>query len=352
MQDKATLITIDLGAIERNVKKIVETYGEYRWRVAVVKSDCYGHKGNEVVRRILRGGANYIAVSFLNEALRIRADFPDVPIMLLVPPPTDLVDWCIENDVEITVPDLAYLKQIADKPVGIHLRLDGGCDLYNGPRDKESFRAFMDVIDRGSVILRGVYLHNYFVEDREISDTEFAAFEEMTQGFDLSRIPVVSTHNSMALVEYPKKPYSNAFRMGNIMYGIENTSLCLEDTFHLTSRIISIKDLRQGQAVGYSKCCEATDAPARIAMIPIGYGDGFTKSNIGRDVFIGGRRYPLEGVTMDISLIRVDERVHVGDEVTLIAGDRHLDEIAEHIHTIAEEELCCLNTRIERVYID
>ena len=110
MQDKATLITIDLGAIERNVKKIVETYGEYRWRVAVVKSDCYGHKGNEVVRRILRGGANYIAVSFLNEALRIRVDFPDVPIMLLVPPPIDLVDRCIENDVEITVPGSCVFK--------------------------------------------------------------------------------------------------------------------------------------------------------------------------------------------------------------------------------------------------
>lgn len=352
MRDKQTYIHIDLGAIERNVRKIVNTYAQYPYRVAVVKSDCYGHKGNAVVERILRGGANYIAVSFLHEALAIRRDFPDVPVMLLAPPPKELIDACIQNNVEITVPNLSYLQAVADMPVKVHLRIDGGWDLYNGPHDRESFQAFVHALDGGRAILQGLYLHNYFVEDPAVSKAEFDAFEDMTQGFDLQSVPIVSTHNSMALVEYEKKPYSNAFRMGNVMYGIENTSLGLEDTFHLYSQVLSIKSLAKGQAVGYSKCYEATDAPARIAMLPIGYGDGFTKSNIGRDVFIGGKRYPIVGVTMDITLVRVDETIHTGDTCVFIAGARHLDEIAAHIHTIAEEELCCLNTRIERVYTD
>ena len=189
------------------------------------------------------------------------------------------------------------------------------------------------------------------MEDEALSASEFAAFEAMTEGFDLCKVPVVSTHNSMALVEYDKKPYSNAFRMGNVMYGIENTSLELEDTFHLYCDVLSIKHLSDGQSVGYSKCYEAKGEEAYIAMLPIGYGDGFAKSNIGRDIFIRDKHYCIVGVTMDITLVKVDETGSGGDRCTLIAGARHLDEIAEHIHTIAEEELCLLNTRIERIYL-
>ncbi|MBP3372021.1 MAG: alanine racemase [Clostridia bacterium] len=352
MRDKSTFITVKLGAIRRNVEKIVSTYSDYQYRIAVVKSDSYGHKGNEVVRRMIEGGANYIAVSFIGEALRIREKFKDIPVMLLVPPPVELIETCVEHDIEVTVRDIDYLQAIADKNVKVHLRMDGGCDLYNGPRDKESFRQFIDVIDRGACTLQGLYIHNYFVEDEVLSNAEFAAFEAMTEGFDLASVPVVSTHNSMALVEYEKKPYSNAFRMGNVMYGIENTSLELEDTFQLYCDVLSIKHLAAGQSVGYSKCYEAKGEEAYIAMLPIGYGDGFAKSNIGRDIFIAEKRFKIVGVTMDITLVKVDETVGVGDRCTLIQSARHLDEIAEHIHTIAEEELCLLNTRIERMYLE
>ena len=78
----------------------------------------------------------------------------------------------------------------------------------------------------------------------------------------------------------------------------------------------------------------------------------FAKMNIGRDVFINAKRYPIVAVTMDISHIRVDDTVKAGDTVYLIRDNHHLDEIAAHIHGATEEAICALNKRVYREYIE
>ena len=86
--------------------------------------------------------------------------------------------------------------------------------------------------------------------------------------------------------------------------------------------------------------------------VPIGFGDGFSKSNIGRDVFIHAKRYPIVAVTMDIIHILVDDTVNPGDEVELIRDNHHLDEISAHIHGATEEPVCALNKRVWREYLE
>ena len=111
-------------------------------------------------------------------------------------------------------------------------------------------------------------------------------------------------------------------------------------------------DLPKGRSVAYSHAYTATEDGEKIAAVPIGFGDGFAKMNIGRDVFINGKRYPIVAVTMDISHIKVDETVKAGDTVYLIRDNHHLDEVAAHIHGATEEAICALNKRVHREYIE
>lgn len=149
-----------------------------------------------------------------------------------------------------------------------------------------------------------------------------------------------------------KKPYCNGCRLGNILYRIESQDSALEHTFRLVSRVHSVFDLPQGSSVAYSHAYTASSPGERIAAVPIGFGDGFAKTNIGRDVFIRGRRYPIVAVTMDITLVRVDGTIDTGDEVELIRDNQHLDEISAHIHCATEEPICALNKRVWREYLD
>lgn len=347
--NRNTYIEIDIDAIKRNVKKIIETYKEYPYRVAVVKADSYGHKGNEVVEAILKAGANFLAVSFYEEALKIREKWKEIPIVLLVPPPLNKIDDCIKNNISITVLDFEYLSALKEKPIKVHLRLDVGNDFYNGPKTKEELKEYVDFIKQNGIFLEALYMHSYCAEDKEFTEEGFKKFEKMIQNIDVKQIPMISVPNSQALTNYEKKEYANAFRMGNVMYGIENESLELEDTFHLYSSVLSVKALKEKEAIGYDHCYIA-EKPSFIAIIPIGYGDGFTKANIGNKVYINENPYTIVGITMDITLVEVDSNVHKGDLCTIIKGDRHLDQIALHNKSIAEEILCCLNTRIPRIY--
>ena len=200
--------------------------------------------------------------------------------------------------------------------------------------------------------LTGIYLHSYNAEDEADTLSEYEIFEQMTSGVDLSSLQIVSISNSLSLPRYGKKDYCNARRLGNIIYRIESEDDQLEHTFQLTSPVMTVFDLPKGRSVAYSHAYTAKSDGERIAAIPIGFGDGFAKMNIGRDVFINDRRYPIVAITMDISHILVDDQVHAGDTVYLIRDNHHLDEIASHIHGATEETICALNKRVYREYIE
>jgi len=232
------------------------------------------------------------------------------------------------------------------------IRANGGSDIFGGPTDKAGFEAIWNTLRAGKCNLTGVYLHSYNAEDEADSMAEYRIFEEMTRDLDLSALQMVSISNSLTLPRYAKKDYCNACRLGNIVYRIESEDGDLEHTFRLTTKVLTTFTLPRGRSVAYSHAFTAMDSDAQIAAIPIGFGDGFAKFNIGRDVFIHGKRYPIVAVTMDITHILVDESVRQGDEVFLIKDNHHLDEIAAHIHGATEEAICHLNKRVLREYLD
>ena len=350
---RGTKATIDLGAIRRNTQRIIAKYPGYRYYMAVVKADSYGYRGNLVVDAMLQGGANCLAASLVEEGITLRKAYPGLPILLFTPVDLETLPVCVENDFWVTVANLRQAQDAAQvSGLKVLIRANGGCDIFGGPTDRAGFEEIWNTLTKGKCELTGIYLHSYNAEDASDTRMEYEIFESMTAGVDLSSLQIVSISNSLSLPRYEKKEYCNACRLGNIVYRIESEDQDLEHTFCLTSPVMTVFDLPKGRSVAYSHAYTAKADGERIAAIPIGFGDGFSKFNIGRDVFINDRRYRIVAITMDISHILVDEYVHEGDIVHLIRDNHHLDEIAAHIHGATEEAICALNKRVCREYLE
>ncbi len=350
---RPTKATISLGAIKRNTQRIIKKYPGYRYYMGVVKADCYGYRGNRVIDAMLAGGVNCLAASLLEEGISLRETYPDLPILLLTPVAPALLPILAAHCLIATVANLDQAIAAADvTSLEVLIRANGGSDILGGPTDKDSFEALYNTLQQGQCTLKGIYLHSYNGESAEETQKEYDCFEAMTKDIDLSVLDMVSISCSLSLPRMDKLPYCNACRLGNIMYAIESEDLELENTFQLSSRVLTVYSLKKGQSVAYSHAYTAKNDGERIAAIPIGFGDGFSKTNIGRDVYIDGKRHPIVAVTMDITLVLVDDTVRPDDPVLLIRDNRHLDEIAAHIHGATEEAICALNKRVYRQYLD
>ena len=350
---RPTKATIHTGAIKRNVARIIKKYPGYQYYMGVVKADCYGYRSNRVIDAMIAGGINCLAASLLEEGLSLRENYPDLPILLFTPVIPSQLPLMVKHRLIATVANLEQAKAAADvEALQVLIRANGGSDILGGPTDNAGFKAIYNTLKQGKCILKGIYLHNYNGESAEETQQEYDLFEAMTEDIDLSSLDMVSISCSLSLPRMKKLPYCNACRLGNIMYAIESEDIDLENTFQLSSRVLSVFSLQKGQSVAYSHAYTTCSDGERIATIPIGFGDGFSKTNIGRDVFIGNKPYPIVAVTMDITLILVDDLVNADDLVVLIRDNHHLDEIAQHIHGATEEAICALNKRVYREYID
>ena len=350
---RPTKAIIDLGAIQRNTQRIISAYPSYKFYMAVVKADCYGYRGQRVVQAMIDGGTNALAASLLEEGIALRKQFPEIPILLFTPVPKDQLGLCLQNNLWVSVANQQQADNAKDiSGLQVVIRANGGSDIFGGPTTPEEFKNLWNTLASGKCCLTGIYLHSYNAENPADTNAEYEIFEKMTAQVDLSQLVLVSISNSLTLPRYEKKPYCNGCRLGNIIYRIESEDIQLEHTFRLESEVLCTFTLKKGQSVAYSHAYTATKDGEQIAAIPIGFGDGFSKTNIGRDVFINDKRYPVVAVTMDITHILVDDSVKAGDKVLLIRDNHHLDEISAHIHGATEEPITNLNKRVFREYLD
>ncbi len=349
---RKTKAVINLGAIKRNTQRIINQYCDYTYYMAVVKANCYGYRGEQVVKAMIDGGANCLAASLLEEGIALRKTFPNIPILLFTPVDKECLELCAKTNLWVTIATLSQAKD-AENVEGLDtvIRVNGGFDILGGPQCREEFEDIYNTLHNGKSNLTGLYLHNYNTESIEDTEKEYKQFECLTNNIDLSSLKFVSTSNSLSLPRYKKRKECNACRLGNIIYSIESENTDLEQTFRLESNILTIFPLNAGESVAYSRAY-TTKENEKIAVIPIGFGDGFSKTNIGRDVFINNKRYPIIAITMDISLVKVDDDIKIGDTVLLIRDNRHLNEISNHIHGATEEAITSLNDRVYREYID
>lgn len=343
---RQTYEEINLKALESNVKSIISQSSEYKYHIGVVKANCYG-LGLKCIKSIIKGGANYLAVSSLEEALSIRKITKE-KILILEPINPKYISLARKNNITLTISSLEYLNNVKDQEFTCHIKINTGMNRL-GINSKEEFDEVYNIIMNSNITLEGIYTHIYKASDSKCTNNQFKKFEYITSDIDLNTIPIVHIPNSETIFNYKKKPYINGCRMGIIMYGFSN-DIKLNSVFSLISKVIEIKHIHFGDTVGYDGKYTASGDES-IAVLPIGYADGILRHNSGRNVYINGKEYKIVGnICMDMLFVKVDDNIKVNDEAYIIKDNDHINQIASYLDTINYEVMCSISDRVVREY--
>ncbi|MFT4123452.1 MAG: alanine racemase [Microbacteriaceae bacterium] len=356
---------IDLGAIERNVRTIRERTGTMV--MGIVKADGYGHGAIESARAMLAGGAAWLGVVELEEALALRAAGIQAPLLAwLHAPGTDFAAG-VAAHVDIGVNYLDQLEEVAEAPgrAEVQLKVDTGLGR-NGAVEAEwdaLFARAAELERLGSIHVRGIFSHLSNTSD-DTDLEQVAAFERALglaagRGLDPKLRHIAATCGALAV---PESRF-DLVRIGIGAYGLspmrEYTSadLGLTPAMTLTARIAAVKRVPAGSGVSYGHSYR-TDAETTLALVPAGYADGIPRhASNAAPVSIGGRRYRIAGrVAMDQFVVDVgDAAVAVGDEAVLFgdpaAGVPGAVDWADAAGTIDYEIVSRIGGRIRRRYL-
>jgi len=341
--------------------------------IAVVKANAYGHGAERVALALEQAGATMLACADIEEAVVLRRAGVTVPVLVFGALSVSDLDGLFEFSLTPTIstPSAARAVQAAaasrKTSVGYHLKVDTGMNRL-GFRHDNLRRTLPEVLGSANLRLEGIYTHFATADDpgNALFTDQRARFEQaVTTVQDLGAATSVLRHaaNSAAMLRDSRVWY-DIVRPGLLLYGIVPPPLAstipLKPVMSLTSRVVAVKGLRPGEAVGYGARFRA-DAPATIAVIPAGYADGLDLRLERRgQVLIRGRRVPIVGaVSMDMMTVDVTglDVVEPGDEVVLIGrqgaeASQQIDvrEMAAAIGTIPYEIVCRIGARIERQY--
>ncbi len=359
---------VDLSAIASNVRT-VRTFVTPRSRLmAVVKADGYGHGASRTARAALASGADWLGVATVAEALRLRELGVHQPILLLGLVVPEACEQAITADLHLTVSDPWHLDaceaaaQLVGKPAHVHLKVDTGMT-----RVGISVHEAPDVVARirssDRLVLAGLETH---MASGEIpgsgpTRTQLERFHALDRSLDLP--PEVLRHvaNSATTVNFPEA-HLDMVRPGLALYGLPPVDPVrmpfeLRPAMRIVARVTQVRDVPAGVAVGYGGT-HVTTRPSRIALLPVGYGDGVPRGLGNRmDVLVTGVPCPLVGrVSMDQCTVDVTGlEVSPGQRVTVLGreGDREVsvESWAEKLETIPYEIICGLGRRLPRVYI-
>lgn len=373
---RPTACEIDLAAVRNNLSIIRQKAGKTCKIMAVVKADAYGHGVTEVAKLLEAENVDYFAVAMLEEALRLRADDINRPIIILGGIFEGQEGALFDHNLTSMVFSLEMIRKINEegskrgKKGKIHLKIDTGMGrLGIQPEEVNSFCRAISTMQ--NIEIEGVATH-FSCADFIPGSTD-AAFTELqierfkgciaeikSLGYE---IPLIHAANSAAIFNFPDSIF-NLVRPGIMLYGSYPSPLVkrikgLKGAMSLKTKIIDIKDVDEGFGVSYGRTF-ITSARQRIAVVPVGYADGYRRelSNKG-EVLVRGKRAGIAGkVCMDMTMLDVTgiKGVENGDEVSLFGGKGanaiSIDEFAEVVGTIPYEIMCGISQRVPRVYLD
>jgi alanine racemase len=325
-------ITIDLGAIRDNARRLLEALdGAELW--AVVKANGYGHGAVDVGHAALEAGASVLCVAAVDEALELRRALPDVRILVMGP--TEQVAEAREARLELTVPRDGEIPD--DIPV--HLKLDSGMGRWG----------LAELPEPPSNVV-GLMSHLATAD----SDPDFAAaqverFREATEPYaHLTR----HLANSAAALRIPDARF-DAARCGIALYGIspfetDPAEDGLRPALSWRSHLAQVRLLQPGESTGYGRRFVAEE-PTWIGIIPVGYADGFRRDLTGTEVLVDGEARSAVGtVSMDAFAVGLDRELPVGTEVTIVGDGLLIERHAAHANTIGYEIACGIDSSPQR----
>jgi alanine racemase len=333
-----------------------------------MKANAYGHGIVQASNAVLEAGASYIGVALAEEGIELRKH-SGVPILVFSPPFEESLELYVRFDLEATITSLetAYalnsVARTAGKKAKVQVKVDTGMGRM-GFFPEVAVEAIRTVSQLDSLSITGVYSHFATSDEsnKEFARRQLRAFRNVISAVqDLGVRCMFHIANSGAVLDIPES-YLDMVRPGIMTYGyypsFETTeSVDIKPALSLKSSVVQVKNFKPGMSISYGRRYFTKDS-SRIAVVPIGYGDGFTRILTGKaSVLIKGKEYPVAGtVTMDHLMVDLgsDFEIQPGEEVTLIgkSGDKEITawDIASKLGTIPYEVLCMINNRVPRLY--
>ncbi len=365
-----TYATVNLTALAHNLSCIKRYLSPGCEVMAIVKANAYGHGAVETAQALTRQGIERFAVASLDEGIALRQAGLSASIVVLGALFEEQVSDLVAHRLTPVVSDGRILPTLAkaarSHPTSypIHLKVETGMGrLGFSPEDLLSF--LDNPILRSPFQVEGMMTHLADADgaDSDFTERQLGAFRAMLEQIrqrGLS-IPLVHMANSAAIVRFPDAHFS-LVRPGIMLYGYHTLPATipapdLTPVLSLRTTIVQLRTIPRGRTVSYNGTFVA-QRPTRIAVLPIGYADGYSRRLSHRgSVLIQGRRAPIVGlVCMDMIMVDVTDLapVQVGEAVTLIGqqGQESIwaDEVADWIGTIPYEVLCGIGSRVPRLY--
>jgi len=363
---------INLDNLAHNMREVKKSVKEGTLITAVVKANAYGHGSVYAARTFLKNGADRLAVATLAEAIELRNAGIDVPILILGYTPVSQYSSVIEHDITQTIYNLESARAFSqtagklNKTGYIHIKIDSGMGRIGFLPTDKSVNDILEISKLPNIMVEGIFTHFATADekDKTYTYTQYERFMYVInklEGRGLS-IPVKHVSNSAAIIDLPDFNL-NMVRAGIMLYGyypsdeVHKERVNLLPAMSLKARISHVKAVPADTGISYGQIF-VTKRESKIATIPIGYADGFTRMLSSKgEAYIKGRIVPIVGrICMDQCMLDVTEieDVKVGDEVILFGyeeGSLNADDIAAKLNTISYEILCMVGRRVPRVYV-
>lgn len=364
---------INLDNLAHNIGEVRKLTNKDSLVTAVVKANGYGHGSVEIAQTFLDNGADRLAVAVLTEAIELRKAGILAPILVLGYTPTSLFEKVIEYDIIQTIYNYEDAKILSEKAsklnkrATIHIKVDSGMGRLGYLPNDEAVEEILKISKLSNLYIEGIFTHFAKADDLDKSHamTQFGKYNDLVKKLEEKgiNIPIKHVSNSAAIIDLPDFNL-NMVRAGVMLYGLKPSDevkldrVELKPAMTLKARISHLKTVPKGTGISYGQIF-VTERESKIATIPIGYADGFTRLLTEKaEVYINGKRAKIVGkICMDQCMIDVTdiEDVKIGDEVVLFGygkeGYPHVDEVAEKLGTINYEVVCMVGRRVPRVYI-
>lgn len=362
-QTHETVMQISLTALLNNVRYFRSLLKPTTKLTCMVKAFAYGAGSVEVSKALQQSGlVDYLAVAVADEGLELRRAGVNLPIIIMDPEVAAL-DLILENNLQPNIYSFQSLENIiaAAENKGlenypIHIKIDSGMHRLGFYR--EEIPALVARLN-GQKAVRVLSVFSHFAGSDESQFDDFTRqqaeyFNDCAENLKVGLGYPIMKHicNSAGIERFPQYQYDMC-RLGIGLYGISFAGAHLQNVCTLRTTILSLKTVAAGETIGYGRHTTLT-GPRQIAVIPIGYADGFDRrfSNYGGEVIIRGQRCPIVGnVCMDQAMVDVTGTdAQVGDAVEIFGDRLPIEELSDKLGTIPYEILTSVSRRVQRVY--
>jgi len=378
--NRPTWIEIDRKAIVNNIERIRSIIGPEPLLTAVVKANAYGHDARIVAPIAQSAGVDRFAVASLSEGVELRHCGIERPILVLGYTPVRLVDEAIRHNVQLAVYDLDSAQEFnvvaesTGQPLTVHVKVNTGMNRLGvsvNQGNQEALSLFQALAGLEYLDVEGIFTHfaSSDLADKTSAEQQFFRFQLLLGELDQAglRPPVAHAANSAAMLTMPET-HLDMVRTGIAIYGLapDVDDTPLPDGFQpaLTwkAEIAQVRRLKPGEGVSYGHEYVA-DSPRAIAVIPVGYADGFPRRPLTwESVLVRGRFAPILGrVCMDQAIIDVTDiiadtgEIRSGEEAVLIGsqGEATLSaaEVGRRTGTINYDVVSRILARVPRVEV-